>query len=78
MDVPIESEKIFKNLYIPAVRDDLRIEAGLEVGLIDEDRVSATHTCEFEGRYLQRGRTGIPSVLVFLTNTVLHQTQSVG
>ncbi len=44
---------------VPAVRDDLGIEAGLEVCLVDEERVPATHTEEFGGKHLQRNRTGI-------------------
>ena len=32
---------------VPAVCDDLGIEAGLEVCLVDEERVPATHTEEF-------------------------------
>jgi len=39
---------------VPAVRDDLGIEAGLEVCLVDEERVSATHTSGSDRESLQR------------------------
>jgi hypothetical protein len=41
---------------IPAVSDDLGVEASLNVGLVDEKRVSATRTEDFGEKHLQRGR----------------------
>ena len=41
---------------VPAVRDDLGFEASLKIGLVDEERVSATHTGDYGEKQLQRGR----------------------
>ena len=63
LEARFDAEVVTDGGYTPryniAPGDDLDIEAGLEVCLVDEERVPATHTEGFGGRHLQRGRTGI-------------------
>jgi len=42
-DVEVVARRNVVSGCVPAVRDNLGVEAGLEVGLVDEERVSATH-----------------------------------
>jgi hypothetical protein len=60
-DLQAVSGRNILSWWVAAVRDDLCIEASLEVSLFDEERVASTHTGVFVGRCLQRGRRGASS-----------------
>jgi len=53
-DVEVVARRNVVSGCVPAVRDNLGVEAGLEVGLVDEERVSATHTSGSDRESLQR------------------------
>jgi hypothetical protein len=58
-DVEVVNRRDVVSGCIAPIRDDLGIEAGLKICLVDEERAPATHTEEFRGKHLQRGRTRI-------------------
>jgi hypothetical protein len=53
-DVEVVARRDVVSGCVPAVRDDLGIEASLEVGLVDEERVPATHTSGSDREIIQR------------------------